>query len=1095
VLAAAALAAPAFLGAQPAPASAPSSKGATVEGTLVVPPDTTGKSVAGLSVMVVETGEATRTDAYGHFTLSHLRPGTYTLIVSGPGYSRLKITDVTATEGSPLFISPQEMPVIMKDGKVQPMEEVVINAAKEGKEVQVMERYLVTEESPAKAYSDANVDIPRTINDARPYYIIDNATLEKSGAFNTEDFLKNQLTMNDEMLTNAQNSTSYGTQSGVSLHGLGVAQTLILVNGVRVANSYVAGTIMQTDINGIPLSQIDRIEVLPSAAAGIYGGSAMGGVINIVLKSNYTGGELRLGYDSSTDTDDSIKSVSGNWGSSLEGGKSHIRVSFGYSTQKPISWRDRLGLFERNVTRILNNMSTPAALALFPSGVTVMGGTPINPFTGSTTNISSGSATTPLVLRNGTSIGSNYTFIPFGTSASTAAATLGAGLIQNAGHYNLNLPSIVANQTGLNTPMGFTPKIKQASISFDRQMLPNLNLSASYDLNENNGTEVYGGQAAFSNYTIPASAPTNPFNSAVIIKFPAQQVALRTGPSVTRKLTLTAKAKLPFDWNGLFQFTWSSTAGGTFFKAPDSTVLQTYLNTGVINPFVDETLYPIDLSNIAYSENFSFLNTSNNLDLHLAGPLFRLPWGTPTLTLVGEQFLVGTHDGTIAKNDPVNAANGASFLEYYYGLNTNTKAVAAELDIPLVATGRIPLLYSAEAEISGRNDSYQVALGTQTGTIAYPTGSVSYGSPTIGGLPYRTKATFERTNPSIGIKIQPVKGLTFRASTATAFQPPLVSQLLQNPIPSTTTTAIIDPKNGAMDNVYTIGGGNPNVSPQSARSWQWGIIWEPTEPLLRGLRIQIDHTQLRQFNAISSLNAQQIVNYNYYQGLYPGRITRDPTTGQITLVDISSVNLYGRYLTSYDLKADYQAPPTPFGTFTFHAMETMTLHSIFQFSQSLPAYENVNHPLEGGAVKYRANTSVVWEKGNWTATWGMRIIGSYKEYGAPGGSLSYQIGSPPGVGAYSYYTIARGSDTIPTQIYHDLTLSYAFGSKYGATSQAAGGSKSFLNSEFMNNVTVTVGLKDALNTAPPFDTYSVPWTSYFEDWRMRAFWMTIRKDF
>src|SRR5205085_1980006 len=89
--------------------------------------------------------------------------------------------------------------------------------------------------------------------------------------------------------------------SAINLRGLGIDKTLILVNGRRMAGvNYSRGDEMRTyqpDLNGIPLAAVERIEVLPSSASAIYGGSAMGGVINVILKKNYQGGEARYSYD------------------------------------------------------------------------------------------------------------------------------------------------------------------------------------------------------------------------------------------------------------------------------------------------------------------------------------------------------------------------------------------------------------------------------------------------------------------------------------------------------------------------------------------------------------------------------------------------------------------------------------------------------------------------------------------------------------------------------------------------------------------------------------------------------------------------------
>ena len=89
--------------------------------------------------------------------------------------------------------------------------------------------------------------------------------------------------------------------SGVNLRGLGSASTLVLVDGRRVPQSGAGNRSTDTrqgfvDLNTIPLSMIDHIEVTNDGASAIYGADAVAGVINIVLKKNYVGTELSAGY-------------------------------------------------------------------------------------------------------------------------------------------------------------------------------------------------------------------------------------------------------------------------------------------------------------------------------------------------------------------------------------------------------------------------------------------------------------------------------------------------------------------------------------------------------------------------------------------------------------------------------------------------------------------------------------------------------------------------------------------------------------------------------------------------------------------------------
>lgn len=74
--------------------------------------------------------------------------------------------------------------------------------------------------------------------------------------------------------------------SGVNLRGLGPDSTLVLLNGLRLPSTAFAGA---TDISAIPISAIDRIEILADGASSTYGSDAVAGVVNIITKSHYDG--------------------------------------------------------------------------------------------------------------------------------------------------------------------------------------------------------------------------------------------------------------------------------------------------------------------------------------------------------------------------------------------------------------------------------------------------------------------------------------------------------------------------------------------------------------------------------------------------------------------------------------------------------------------------------------------------------------------------------------------------------------------------------------------------------------------------------------
>ncbi|MFT4254999.1 MAG: TonB-dependent receptor plug domain-containing protein, partial [Caulobacter sp.] len=86
--------------------------------------------------------------------------------------------------------------------------------------------------------------------------------------------------------------TNSSLASGINLRGLGTDATLVLVNGRRMAGTGLKGDI--NDVSAIPMAAVERVEILLDGASALYGSDAVGGVVNIVLKSRYDGAETRL---------------------------------------------------------------------------------------------------------------------------------------------------------------------------------------------------------------------------------------------------------------------------------------------------------------------------------------------------------------------------------------------------------------------------------------------------------------------------------------------------------------------------------------------------------------------------------------------------------------------------------------------------------------------------------------------------------------------------------------------------------------------------------------------------------------------------------
>jgi len=182
----------------------------------------------------------------------------------------------------------------------------------------------------------------------QPVTIISSENISRSGATSVIELLQDlpQLKGGAGTFTTSESgSTSTSTTAGqaaASLRGMGPSATLTLINGRRIApSSFAAGTQNFVDVNAIPLAAIERVEILATGASAIYGADAVAGVINYILKKDFTGAELDVSFsDSFEDSDESKKQLNLIWGSEIEGGNVTVFADYFDKNQFNASDRD-----------------------------------------------------------------------------------------------------------------------------------------------------------------------------------------------------------------------------------------------------------------------------------------------------------------------------------------------------------------------------------------------------------------------------------------------------------------------------------------------------------------------------------------------------------------------------------------------------------------------------------------------------------------------------------------------------------------------------------------------------------------------------------
>ncbi|SQH76119.1 TonB-dependent receptor [Shewanella benthica] len=127
---------------------------------------------------------------------------------------------------------------------------------------------------------------------ASPVTVIDASAILASGATSIDGILQSMSSAGGAMTNSGINNGS-GGNSRVNLRGLGAERTLVLVNGRRMIASG-TGAASSVDLNTIPVSMIQRIEVLKDGASAIYGTDAIAGVVNIITKRDFEGFEMNV---------------------------------------------------------------------------------------------------------------------------------------------------------------------------------------------------------------------------------------------------------------------------------------------------------------------------------------------------------------------------------------------------------------------------------------------------------------------------------------------------------------------------------------------------------------------------------------------------------------------------------------------------------------------------------------------------------------------------------------------------------------------------------------------------------------------------------
>jgi outer membrane receptor protein involved in Fe transport len=324
-----------------------------------------------------------------------------------------------------------------------------------------------------------------------------------------------------------------------------------------------------------------------------------------------------------------------------------------------------------------------------------------------------------------------------------------------------------------------------------------------------------------------------------------------------------------------------------------------------------------------------------------------------------------------------------------------------------------------------------------------------------------------------------------RASFGSAFKAPSSSELIPNPVDPTWTPTVRDPRNGNIQVMVPVvfEGGNPDLQPETGETRLAGIIWQP-QGALQGLRLNVDYQENERAGAIDPFPTPQFIVDN--EDAFPERVVRDGD-GNILSVNTRSLNLTSSSSSNATFDALYTFNTANGHRFGLNARHTHIIHLQRQTVASMPMLEAAGHPHDGGAAKDRSNLTLDWERNGFSASWMTQRYGEYFVRGAAGSPRSMTLSNPnpgqPTTADLNNYILPQGSDTVPAQLYHNLSLGYDTGA-----AQVTG---------LLRDIKFRFSVNNLFDRPPPMDA-SYTGNFYINaqtGLRMRYFTLSMTKEF
>ncbi len=648
-----------------------------------------------------------------------------------------------------------------------------------------------------------------------PIVRIDREEINRSGAETVGELLRrlpqNNSGSYDEKF---QNSFAPGT-SGVSLRGLGMSYTLILVDGRRLGNHSMAQnmTTAFASLNDIPMAVVERVEVLLDGASAIYGSDAIAGVINIITRDNFEGLEINASYSNATEHDMGTQRYSITGGTTSENGNAWVTIDY----------------MQRNSVQMTDRDFSASADQSGAGGYNF--------------SSSSGNPGSIKILPGSEQFESGFYQVPAGsTGTPTAEEIIGSPGINRFDYNPWMTLTPAIERSGVSSRINYT--LTDYATAFVHTTYRNLKVHqemaptpAFGDLN----TDTWG--------ILPASNAFNPFGEDTTFRhrlievgprlFDIEDDVFRVIPGVKFDIGDSWQGEAAFLYNKkeTIDFGQNFVSADAFKEALASSDPATAYNIfgaglGINSPSVLDALR-VNTLRRAESELRMF-------DVKAAGDLAELPGGTLALAVGAETAQEETSDisDSLSMSNKIVASGGTSNMG-----SRSRDAAYAEFMIPVIGEdNRISGIHSLGVQAAWRVEQYS-----------------DFGSA---------------DNPKVGLKYSPDEHVLLRATYQTAFRAPSLQQLYMGE--SISHPFLIDPARGDDGMQYkTKSGGNEDLQPESADSVSVGAVVDIPMPENMSLSVSVNWSQIELEDQITSVGAQYMLSN---EELFSDKIIRNEQT-------------------------------------------------------------------------------------------------------------------------------------------------------------------------------------------------------------------------